>query len=352
MASPAQIEANRRNALKSTGPTSPDGKVSSSRNSHRHGLAADVSDGESAYPGFEERLAEWEAEVRPQTSVARAALRRAVAAVFRVEACRTAFEVAIASHRARAGEAWDDDRFAEAAALLGRIGKRPEVVAHQLRTSAHGVALLVQLWDRLAESLEAKQGVWDDSEVATACDLLGIPVHLRSGRLPFDPKGPEVGVLDARRAFVRAELERLNKKLAGPMANLDALNHAIAVRGSLAMLTRPVQLILRYEAAANRVFDRMLALAKTPAEAEAEPGLSSRTERAAREVAHVEASLSRVAPRARPVETRADVASEPAPMARAVARPVADPKLAPPESTTRLNRHQRRARAARARAAG
>jgi len=40
MATPAQIAANRRNALKSTGPRTAAGKAASSRNSLRHGLAA------------------------------------------------------------------------------------------------------------------------------------------------------------------------------------------------------------------------------------------------------------------------------------------------------------------------
>jgi len=40
MATPAQIEANRRNALKSTGPRTPQGKAAVSMNSLRHGLRA------------------------------------------------------------------------------------------------------------------------------------------------------------------------------------------------------------------------------------------------------------------------------------------------------------------------
>jgi hypothetical protein len=42
MTSPRQLEANRRNALKSTGPTSPNGKQVSRRNPLRHGFTAET----------------------------------------------------------------------------------------------------------------------------------------------------------------------------------------------------------------------------------------------------------------------------------------------------------------------
>jgi hypothetical protein len=41
MTSPAKIEANRRNAQKSTGPTTPEGREVASRNALRHGLTAE-----------------------------------------------------------------------------------------------------------------------------------------------------------------------------------------------------------------------------------------------------------------------------------------------------------------------
>jgi hypothetical protein len=46
MATAAQIAANRRNALKSTGPKTALGKAKSSRNAHKHGVYSEISEGE------------------------------------------------------------------------------------------------------------------------------------------------------------------------------------------------------------------------------------------------------------------------------------------------------------------
>jgi len=50
MTSPAKIRANRRNALRSTGPKSPAGKAVAARNARRHGLTVPVLDEPSLVP--------------------------------------------------------------------------------------------------------------------------------------------------------------------------------------------------------------------------------------------------------------------------------------------------------------
>ena len=215
---------------------------------------------EEATPGFAGRLAEWEADIRPASPEARHALRQAVAATFRLERCQVAYGAAVAEHSAPVREAWDDDRLAEAAALLAGLARRPEVVAPRLRASAQGAALMLRIWRSLGEALEAEAGEWSAEQLSTACDLLGIPTHLRDGRLPFDPADPAATPadrLELRREFVRRESEDLAEAVEGRLARLDKAERALAESGASAMQAKSVKLVLRYEAAAASVVCRV-----------------------------------------------------------------------------------------------
>lgn len=60
MTTPSKLAANRRNALRSTGPRTPEGKARASRNATRHGLLAHTtvlpSEDEGAFDAFRSRL--------------------------------------------------------------------------------------------------------------------------------------------------------------------------------------------------------------------------------------------------------------------------------------------------------
>src|SRR5580693_1987964 len=68
MATPNQIRANRANALRSTGPTTEEGKQIASRNSTRHGMLSQtvVLEGEST-GRFEDLVASLQAQLKPRS---------------------------------------------------------------------------------------------------------------------------------------------------------------------------------------------------------------------------------------------------------------------------------------------
>jgi hypothetical protein len=85
MSSLKQVDANRRNALKSTGPTTPEGKERSRRNAVRHGLTAetviasleDIND----YQAFEAAVT---ADYAPETAVERELVLRLASVLWRL----------------------------------------------------------------------------------------------------------------------------------------------------------------------------------------------------------------------------------------------------------------------------
>jgi hypothetical protein len=85
MSSLKQIEANRRNALKSTGPTTPEGKERSRCNAVRHGLTAEtvIADLEDAddYQAFEAAVT---ADYDAQTAVERELVLRLASVLWRL----------------------------------------------------------------------------------------------------------------------------------------------------------------------------------------------------------------------------------------------------------------------------
>jgi hypothetical protein len=85
MSSQKQIEANRRNAQKSTGPKTPEGRATVSRNSIKHGLTAStlVLPDESE-ADFEALLDSVEAEHQPATPTEVALVRRIAMAIWRL----------------------------------------------------------------------------------------------------------------------------------------------------------------------------------------------------------------------------------------------------------------------------
>jgi hypothetical protein len=263
MATERQIEANRINASRSSGPKSAEGKARSRANATKHGLAGELPEGEVAMsPEFLERRAKWAAEQKPVGEAGHWALDRVVAATFRIERCERAVEEVTATSRTRASLAWDEDRAVEAAAIAGRLARDPVLASRQLRTTLAGVGLLIEAWRGLVAALEVED--WSESEASRALDLLGVAPDLRSGRTLIDDPD-EGGLVAYRRTLAFEEIERLESLRDESMAPLDEMDRRRALVGDLALLSKPAKLILRYERDAWRRYRESMAELQNPA---------------------------------------------------------------------------------------
>src|SRR5262245_61835349 len=107
MATAAQIDANRRNAARSTGPKSPAGKDRSRRNALTHGLTAEALLPEDIEAQARERLERWRAHFRPDDPVTAALVDRAARAAIKLDRCARADDARTADRVRRARADFD-----------------------------------------------------------------------------------------------------------------------------------------------------------------------------------------------------------------------------------------------------
>ncbi len=179
MASAAQIEANRRNAQKSTGPKTEKGKARSRLNAMTHGLAArtivPVLPHEDPKE-LDQRIRSWIEDWQPRDDMEAGLVRQAAELSWRIDRAGR-FETAHLAHRVRKAQrraaGAPDPRRLEQVADLGRklfylVGGRtklkpgppwddyPEVFVRRLEASAEGCRWLLDRWAEASFAIHDK----------------------------------------------------------------------------------------------------------------------------------------------------------------------------------------------------
>lgn len=241
MTSQARIEANRKNARKSTGPKSEAGKERVKFNALKHGLDAQAvvlpHEDRSAY---EQRLEEWTAELRPPGSLGRYLAERAVRLSWQLDRA-DAHETARLAHRdGKAAREKERSRRRRAAALVrrllghddaeptrlanGRAAKpRPDEPARwlaRLESTAEGCQAIRAAWDEVAARLEHtprrdENGkpvsffdiplFWALSEPVKMLRLLGVRSDCRAQAAAMDPRVRRIIAIQERCSSRAAE---------------------------------------------------------------------------------------------------------------------------------------------------
>ena len=220
--SPARIAANRRNAQKSTGPRTAEGKEVSRGNALRHGLAAEVLH-------------------TPAEAAAVAAIpldqwreREAAVLAARIERAHRVEDREREAAALRAETCWDVDRARHTDLVARGLARRPDRVVVQLRSTPHGCDWLITRW-RWLLAAAARPGGWDNEQAALAFHLQGIPTAFHHGPLPTPDPAAEILALEA----VRARLEpsdRLRRESTRQGLNDEAspeLRRALRYAGAL-----------------------------------------------------------------------------------------------------------------------
>lgn len=197
--SDALWEANRRNAAKSTGPKTPEGKAASSKNALKHGLtAAEVLLPHEDHDAYDARLQTWLDHDRPTDPGHVAAIERLVYTQTRLDRC-TRHETETTKERIlHAADRFAADALASAYATGRRLiddpivrapepgdpkqvivakherwfNDEPAVLLLQLQSTAQGVDWLLARWRELLHILESELD-WNFYYQNRAIRLLG-----------------------------------------------------------------------------------------------------------------------------------------------------------------------------------
>jgi hypothetical protein len=248
-----QIAANRRNALKSTGPISEEGKKQSRRNSLKHGLAGSglvlPLEERSA---VDERIAEWHSSLKPFDNYETWLLEVIAVESIRIDRCRIQDRVLREERIHCADDSWDTDQCQAADELAAKLVKDPAAAA-KLRKTVAGASILIDRWQALSRAL--KNGGWSEPQEDLAHNLLGTPPALREGLAsPLNP-GLDQDALAHRLKIVREQLQQLEHLLLDVLPAKNEDKRELIKAGVPDLEDRALMRLHRYE---SRCFRRLM----------------------------------------------------------------------------------------------
>jgi hypothetical protein len=172
----AQYESNKKNAMRSSGPRTPHGKMRSRENSFKHGLtgAGIVLPTEDAAE-FDARFATLEAEMKPASETARQLVLRIALMLLRLDRSALHEAKAIAHRMRKARAEFDDARLAEVENYYSWIASEPATNARRLRSSPEGIDLLIRAMEGQRSDLTHPDGHrWDWQHCEHLHHLMGL----------------------------------------------------------------------------------------------------------------------------------------------------------------------------------
>jgi hypothetical protein len=182
--SEAKLEANRKNAMLSTGPRTQSGKDVSRLNSLTHGLCA-----KAILPEDPEAILTRSGHIfsalRPQNEFQCWLVDHAAVCTLRIDRCERIERRVRDKICLRAEVTWDEDRKLDVEKLAAMLEKRPSEVVSTLRRTPHGCDWLITRWALLADAADKNDNKkWTEEQTALAFDLLATPTLFRLGYQP------------------------------------------------------------------------------------------------------------------------------------------------------------------------
>jgi hypothetical protein len=272
--SPEQLASNRKNAAKSTGPKTTEGKANSRRNSLKHGLTGEgvvVPDEDRGV--IDERFEAFAADLKPKSPVAHFLVMRAALLSVRMERSVRHESAAITHAMLEAEDVEAEARAQEIRRLVASLVDDPAEAVRQLGRTPEGIDWLIGAWRALYVILTTER--WGQPDRDRAEQLFGRKVnHYNKTRIyaltdasrgsfgmlaPED--WPDLAPADRGQAardelgmIIAAEIARLEAQRAGLDHEAIARSRATAPARALFDTSKGAILARKYEATAEREF--------------------------------------------------------------------------------------------------
>ena len=187
LTSEQRSEINRRNASKSTGPKTLDGKAASRQNALKHGLRAEILALPNEDPVVvEARAIEWNDYYKPQSPGAQHLVNECVRATILSDRVATYHDFTVGKQVRDATNLWDRNREDDAVGLFSELETDPAATVRLLKRTGHGCELLIREWEKLKTALD-DVGHWSATQFNQMIMLLGERPGLKN--LAIFPKG-------------------------------------------------------------------------------------------------------------------------------------------------------------------
>jgi hypothetical protein len=249
MATQKQIDANIKNAQKSTGPTTAEGKAASRLNAVTHGLTGVLPDClEEDREQIERVKDRWFRDMKPVGPLQEELVETMALEAIRTSRSRHHFAAVVRKHSERACDQWDIDREAEVEEIAKGLKKNPSRTISLLRKSPHGCAWLIARWELLEEIL-IEENAWTDEQHEYVLDLLGVDPKLRVSN------SNNASQYDTNREMITREIDYLRFQQESAQRH-DDFDRELAEKGIGAEFSPSGTRFLRYERMAQRRFDK------------------------------------------------------------------------------------------------
>ena len=180
--SQARIDANIRNAQKSTGPKTIEGKRASRANALTHGLCSSIIVPESPEL-VQQRAEEIFQTFKPYTDYQAWQVSRAAVITIRIDRVERIERRVRDKVCLQAELNWDDDRRLEAEVLGGMLPRKPAETVETLRRTPHGCEWLMTRWAMLAYAADTHPRAPLDRRADGPGPSTSWPRPMRSGRV-------------------------------------------------------------------------------------------------------------------------------------------------------------------------